>query len=293
LSSPSIRHFLDSCRKRMQLVKYGDNFLSKLHILVFGLLNSYPRTLRGKVFQKVVSRFGASFKGKVVSVEGTRYVLVDDESFQIVLPESELWMWDYLRPKEGDIFLDVGAHIGKYALQVAKITGENGLVIAVEPMPDNHQALERNIKLNSLQNLLLLKIAAWKEQGKLRLFVGDKHGRNTVKRNTSLGFINVEAEALDKVLEELGVNQVDCIKIDVEGAEYEVLQGLTKTLMKGNPRIVAEVWNRNERDVSCLMKRLDFDAIAVTDSKNEDFCYYCYERKDNEVQSRRSRFIRA
>ena len=81
-------------------------------------------------------------------VNGLKFNLIDDESFKIVTPDFEPWMFDYLKPKSGDVFLDIGAHVGKYSLQVADKVGEKGSIIAVEPMPECYKALEENIVLN-------------------------------------------------------------------------------------------------------------------------------------------------
>lgn len=80
----------------------------------------------------------------VVNCDSIKYRLVDLESLFIISPRYEEWMGQYLTPMKGDCFVDIGAHIGKYALQVAKTVGNTGKVIAVEPTPDvfRHWCLE-------------------------------------------------------------------------------------------------------------------------------------------------------
>jgi FkbM family methyltransferase len=151
-------------------------------------------------------------------------------------------MWKYLRLSEGDIFLDVGAHIGKYTIPMAKIVGEDGLVIAIEPDLENYKTLVENIKLNSLKNVIALNIAAWSEETELKFFIGDTHDLGSVKRDYGKGHIIVKGRDLDTVLNELGVKRVNYIKIDVEGAGLEVLKGLEKTLRKYLPIVIIEIW---------------------------------------------------
>ncbi|MEM0500508.1 MAG: FkbM family methyltransferase, partial [Candidatus Korarchaeota archaeon] len=98
-----------------------------------------------------------------------------------------------------------------------------------------------NIKLNNLNNVVALNIAAWKEEGILKLFIGDMHGHHSVKRNFGLGYVEVRAKALDEVIDQLKVKKVNLIKIDVEGAELEVLEGLARTLEKYRPTVIVEV----------------------------------------------------
>jgi len=269
---PSIKNFIHCSMRRLGMIKYGNGLFDKLRISIFGAANSFPRTVRGRVeaAEKLVSRFKPVMKGVVVNVNGTRYVLVDDESFHIVTPWFEPWMWNYLKPEEGDVFLDVGAHVGKYALQVAKIVGEKGAVIAVEPMPENYDALVRGVELNGLRNVIPLNIAAWNRECDVKLFIGDVGGHNSLKYDMGLGHVEVKAKPLDAVLEELGVNRVDWIKIDVEGAEYEALQGLEKTLKENGSKLIVEVKDENKNKVLDFMEGLNYAVHQI----NSEYYYF-------------------
>lgn len=75
-------------------------------------------------------------------------------------------MWNFIQLRKGDVFIDVGAHIGKYTILVAKIVGKEGLVIAIEPNPENYETLLENIKLNNLKNVIAVNIAAWNKKQK-------------------------------------------------------------------------------------------------------------------------------
>lgn len=260
------------------MIKYGNGLFDKLSFFIFAIMNSFPRTIRSKieVVEKFISRFKLIRKGITVNINGTKYVLVDDESFHIVTPRFESWMWNYLKPEEGDVFLDVGAHVGKYALQVAKIVGEKGTVIAIEPMPENYDALTRNIKLNGLRNVIPLNIAAWNRECDVKLFIGDKGGRNSLKYNMGLGHVEVKAKPLDTVLEELNVNRVDWIKIDVEGAEYEVLQGLEKTLKENGSKLIVEVKDENKNKVLGFMEKLNYAAHPINNEYYYFKPHFCY-----------------
>ena len=281
---PSINEFINWSRKRLCWIKYGVKISDKLDLLTYALLNSFPRTLRNKVSiienmrLSFLSRFEITFEGKVMCVNGTKYALIDDESFRIVIPRFEPWMWNYLKPKEGDVFLDVGAHIGKYTLQVAKIVGESGSVIAIEPMTECYKALKEGISLNNFNNITPLNIAAWNKSCNLKLFIGDKYGHNSIKYNMGLGYVEVEAKALDTILSQINVNRVDWIKIDVEGAEYEVLQGLKNTLKKDSPKLIVEVKKENERKVMDIMKELNYKVYPINDSLQELHEYYYFRR---------------
>jgi FkbM family methyltransferase len=150
-------------------------------------------------------------------------------------------MWSHFGLNQGDVFLDVGAHIGKYTIPISKIVGENGLVIAIEAHPENYKTLVKNIKLNGLKNIIALNVAAWNKECKLKLFNGEKNGQHSIKNDCGLGYVTVKAQALDNILDKLKVRRIDCIKIDVEKSELETLEGLVKTLKEHNPRVIVEI----------------------------------------------------
>jgi len=157
----------------------------------------------------------------IVEINGISYFLLDRESFEIVSPEFESFMKAWFEPRRDEMFIDIGAQIGKYALRGAKIVGNEGIVLVVEPHPINYQTLVGNIELNRIRNVIPVNLAAWNMDTKLKFLVGETTARHSIKANLGLGCFEVEARALDHVLS--GYNKIDWIKIDVEGAEYETL----------------------------------------------------------------------
>src|ERR671932_2740507 len=160
---------------------------------------------------------------------------------------------EQFHPVEGDIVLDVGAHIGKYTIIASKRVGANGKVIAIEAHPGNYEMLNRNIKLNGLTNVTTLNYAVYSKESKVKLFLpGEKSNRsiyNTLlpSRATDEGkFVEVSADTLDNLLQKNGISnaEVNWLKIDVEGAELEVLKGAHVVLSNSNNiRLLIEVHN--------------------------------------------------
>ncbi len=146
--------------------------------------------------------------------------------------------------KEGDIVIDVGAHIGPYTLKTAKRVGLNGKVIAIEADPENFDILNRNIQLNKLTNVIALNYAAYSKEDKIRLYLLKVDKSSYTKYNTIMtdraqynneqNFVEVKANTLDYLLQSNGIKheQVNWIKIDVEGAEFDVLKGAKNILSK-------------------------------------------------------------
>ena len=152
----------------------------------------------------------------------------------------------YFEDLESGIFVDIGANIGKYTVKVARRIGDRGKVIAIEPDTQTFQALQKHIKLNGLTNVIAINAACWKEPRELRLDISPSvttSGGFTVKRDSGLN-IPVKGLKLDDILKSLAIEQVDFIKIDVEGAEMEVLQGATETVNQSkSARILVEIQN--------------------------------------------------
>jgi len=135
--------------------------------------------------------------------------------------------------KKGDIVVDCGAYIGEFALYAARAVGPAGAVIAFEPDPTIFGKLKANVMLNGLENVVMVNKGAWSADGVLQ-FVGDNvRGYSFMFADKGHGAIDIPVASLDNELGRLGVKKVDFIKIDVEGAELELIKGAEKTL-RGN-----------------------------------------------------------
>ena len=140
------------------------------------------------------------------------------------------------------IFVDAGAHIGRYTLLASKTIGNKGTVLAIEPEPENFKILSQNCRINELHNIRLEQYALGNCNGIIDLFSGldaatntiskqwhiiiDKHQRDPV-RVSSVPLIQ-----LDDLLSIHKISRVHLLKIDVEGAELMVLEGLSGFLEK-------------------------------------------------------------
>ena len=142
-----------------------------------------------------------------------------------------------LRPSEGDVVIDVGAFIGRYAITAAKAVGPDGLVVAIEPHPTNFKILMKNVRLNRLNNVICLNCAAWDRDGHLTLYESAWSGHHSLLAQVAKGYIKVRAKKLDSIAEELGLGKVDWAKIDVEGAELRVLKGMRNILRQNRGRL--------------------------------------------------------
>ncbi len=139
--------------------------------------------------------------------------------------------------KPGAVVVDVGAHVGGYALAASRLAGPSGRVFALEPDPENFALLEKNLGLNRRANVVALRVAAGARPGKRSFNLADSSDSNSFYAHPMAGrkaVVEVDCVTVDDVARGA---KVDVVKIDVEGAEPEVLDGMRETL-EGNPGLV-------------------------------------------------------
>lgn len=145
------------------------------------------------------------------------------------------------------VFVDVGAHIGKYTVMVGNQIKGKGRVIAIEPDPKNFAVLQKNIQLNSMENVFSFNVAAASKEGERDFFVDSFNtGHSTFYGEGQRRFrkIEVACQRLDTILAAYGVSRIDLLKIDVEGAEEGVLEGLGSYLFQTKVIIYEDFTNR-------------------------------------------------
>jgi len=154
--------------------------------------------------------------------------------------------------KSGDVFIDVGAHVGKYTIPAAKLVAPHGKVIALEPHPQNFALLLSNIKLNKLDEYVVpLQIAAWNREEIKPLYLKEEDSGtpSLMFMEETRGSITVQCMPLDRLIRSLHVNRIDLVKIDVEGAEVHVLQGMKQIMLQHRPAIIVETFPMNLKKV--------------------------------------------
>ncbi|GEM_PF-789501 len=175
------------------------------------------------------------------------------------------------RPHENDVVIDVGANIGKYALYAGMLVGKKGKVIALEPFEETFRLLHRNIKQNDLEDSVIpLRVAISDQNGKTKLFFADDVGEViSLIYRVSDKYVEVDTITIDSLVENMKIRKVDWMKIDVEGAEYNVLLGARETLSKNKLNLVIEVLKVNEEKVFNLLKTLGY-SISILESYDYD-----------------------
>lgn len=152
-------------------------------------------------------------------------------------PETVTMVQRLLRP--GMTFVDAGAHCGQYTLVAASAVGRDGRVHSFEPDPQTFALLAANVRENRATNVSLNQLALAEQDGRATLFLGDAHNVGANSLAPAIEYsgrqIEIKCARLDGYLSGAGVEHVDLMKIDVEGAEIKLLRGAS-ALLEGDKR---------------------------------------------------------
>ena len=136
----------------------------------------------------------------------------------------ELFLHEYT-PQAGDVVFDIGAGIGAEALLFSRLVGPSGRVVSVEAHPRTYKRLVDLCNANRLGNVNPLQVAVSDADGAVVISDSEHHLHNTVLEPACDG-IEVPARRVDTIAAELGITQIDLLKMNIEGAERLAIQGL-------------------------------------------------------------------
>ncbi|MBL7074573.1 FkbM family methyltransferase [candidate division KSB1 bacterium] len=155
--------------------------------------------------------------------------------------------------QRGDIVIDAGAYVGIFNLIASKMVGDEGRVIAFEPNRENYKKLLNNIKLNDVTNVTVLKKGLWSKNTKLQLN-NEYPGVSTFlfDRTKSEHVVFVPTVRLDDEVKKLGINTINFIKMDIEGAEIEAIKGCKKILKHNDVKLAIASYHIVNGQKSCF-----------------------------------------
>jgi FkbM family methyltransferase len=149
----------------------------------------------------------------------------------------------HLQP--GDTFYDIGANLGFFSVLAARLVGDQGRVYAFEPVPDNARLIEHNARRNNFEQITVYEKAVSNVTGAGELRQAHHVGGSalsTVAPPPDLkGLIPVALVTIDELVAGGACAPPSLVKIDVEGAELAVLQGMEQTIRQHRPLILCEI----------------------------------------------------
>lgn len=139
----------------------------------------------------------------------------------------------------GMTFLDIGANIGYFTLLAANRVGEEGKVLAFEPVERNRDALLKSIAVNDRRNVVLYPYAVGEQNERVALDIGGKSSNSRILRTLPDNSpLMAEVVALDRFL--LDLPRLDVVKMDVEGAEPQAIRGMRGLIEQHHPIVLTE-----------------------------------------------------
>jgi len=179
----------------------------------------------------------------------------------------------YISPRimPGMTVLDIGAGIGYYTLLFAKRVGIQGRVIAFEPIPSVREKLEYNVRLNGYTNVTVCDFALFSSHGSAILeapfFIMQVDPTHSANEGRG---IKIQTKIFDECVERLRIQRIDLVKIDVEGAELDVLRGMQQSLIEHHPVLLIEVhpnylgrFNYDPGDLLHFLETMEYDVRPV------------------------------
>ncbi|HSG42929.1 MAG TPA: FkbM family methyltransferase [Anaerolineales bacterium] len=211
--------------------------------------------------------------------QGKQTIIVngdEDTQFTVRVNTSDiLVIWEIWKAKiyddarfpirEEDVVVDIGGHIGGFAVRAAKLA-HRGQVYAYEASSKNYAVLEKNLQLNNTKNLHSHNQAVSHQSGKMKFFMPSDNGAlGSLLQETDSPMETVQATTLPEIITENNIQQIDYLKMDVEGAEYDILFKCPADTLKKVKCIVMEYheFEGDQRDHHDLIKVLQSNGFHV------------------------------
>ena len=261
-------------KNRIKMVKRALLFLNKYRSK-YGMMTAF-RVLKHYGF-RVIKNYHINPDESIITVNGCKMIMIPNDPGI----STELSIFKSHEPlntkiiskmlKKGMTCIDIGGNIGYYVLLERQLVGEEGKIIAIEPLPRNFHYLKKNIQLQNFENISTFNFACGDKEGKATFFINKKSNGCKViadgekPPDSSLGTLGeVSVKRLDTLVEELKLENVDFVRMDAEGYELHIIRGLKKTLDKFKPIISIELHKRQlgiegTKEFFKLMKDLEYE----------------------------------
>ena len=252
---------------RTRVLKGSRTYYLFLNLLYY--LKAYIPLLKKIIIRYIRSRPAKPFIIK--NSVGKFLAYPNDDSFTKSSEIFELSYQDWLKRPEPKIILDIGSNIGFYSI-ISLSKYKYGQAYAFEANPETYRVLEKNIRLNRLENkVTAYNIGLSSSDGTLNFYKDKFHtggskilSKDDIKRYDESQTSKIPVKRLDDVFKE-NISDISFIKIDVEGHELEVLKGMDSILEKVSKgtRIFIEIWDKNSHreKTKKLLEKKDFRII--------------------------------
>ena len=139
---------------------------------------------------------------------------------------------------DSDIVIDIGAHIGLFALFASQFC-KQGKIFCFEPIKENYELLVENINSNKIKNIIPFNFAVSKEADSVKIFLNDDYSGHSMFLETN-NFVIVKSKSLLDIFSENNIQECNFLKLDCEGAEYDIINSLPSDFLNKIKKSVIE-----------------------------------------------------
>ena len=186
--------------------------------------------------------------------------------------------------KSGDVFYDIGANVGFFSIIAARLVGDTGKIYAFEPGRENAQSIRHNARLNNFSQIEVIEKAVSHRSGEGQLLLAEYSGGHALATADAppdlAGEVTVDLVSIDDLIAQNKIEPPNFVKVDVEGAELDVLQGMRETIKTHQPTIIYEVddgdragYERKYNELANFFESLNYQVTQTENSYNTiDWC---------------------
>jgi len=187
-----------------------------------------------------VHRVGTYFfpDGRMFNYFANSFKLWKGLTAQYLFDATDYW-FRHDRPQPGDIVFDIGAGHGEDTLAFSQTVGDTGRVFAIEAHPQSYELLETFCRLNHLSNTTALNLAVMDKAGEISMVESHDWRAHSVAFGGSLGDIRVPATTIDQICDKQGIDHIDFLKMNIEGAERYALIGMESMIRRTKSMCIA------------------------------------------------------
>lgn len=238
-----------------------DAFLTKKQFrgkyIIRRLLKSFLPELADDLVVK--TKYGYKLKISPLTDKGIEKKVFDHGVYE----EGTLWCFKQII-KRNDVVFDVGANIGLTTIYASILSGKNGKVFAFEPLESTYKILLENLKINRVKNVVPINSALSDEDGYGYIFenLHINRGAASLISNSITEGLEVRKEKLDTFISKNNIDNINFIKIDIEGSELPMLEGSSEYLMSSIKPIICIEFSKDVKtdyDVNKLFYLLKDD----------------------------------
>ena len=235
--------------------------------------------------------FGIIKKEKVVEFKNGIKCIMRNKSDSIAFFEVFLLNTnDYLNEftiKENDIVVDIGAHIGYYSIYSSEKV-KNGKIFAFEPYRESFEVLIKNLEINQIDNVISQNMGVTENSGINTLYLKKDFsiGNSIYKNIETDSKVEIKTICLQDIIENNNLQRINILKLDCEGAEYEILLNLDPQILQRIDKIVTEVhpniknFKINDLKKFLILNNFDVDIIQPLENTSEELAMLYAKNKE-------------